>query len=81
MRKKGTNLRNSYQTKCLGGRSAALAATASNTAGTPIHQDVAAPLVRTHQMSENSPPRDMMVDQLLLTLTDVIRQHLQVKLQ
>lgn len=78
-KKKSTNLRNSPQTKGAGGNSAALVATTSNTAGTPIHQDAAALSVRTHQMSENRNPRDMMVDQLILTLTDVIRQHFRVK--
>ena len=73
MRKKGTNLRNSYQTKGVGGNSATLTTIASNTAGTPIHQEGAAPLVRNHQMSEIIPPRDRMVDQRILALIDVIR--------
>ncbi len=75
IRKKGANLRNPYQANGVGGSSAALAVTASNTAGTPIHQDDAAPSLRTHQMSENRNPRDTMVRQLVLSLTGFMRRY------
>ncbi len=75
MRKKGINLSNSYQIKGAGGNSAPLVITASNTAGTPIHQDDATPSVRLHQMSENRTPLEKMVDQLIFDFINVIRQH------
>ena len=74
--KKGTNLRNSYQTDGAGGSSAALVITAINTAGTPTHRDDAAPPVRLHQRSENRTPRDTMVDPQIFAFINVIRQHL-----
>ena len=73
------NFKTSYQTKGVCGSNCCRWATASNTVGTPIHQDVAAQSVRTHQMSENITPRDMMVDQLIFALIDAIRQLLLVK--
>jgi len=72
-RKKGANLRHSYQTRCAGGSSATLAITASTTAGTPIHQDEAAPSVRIHQMRSSMPVRDtILIKPLVVIFTDAL---------
>jgi len=53
-----------------------LTITASNTVGTPIHQDEATPPVRTNQIRRNSTPRDTIVNHLVLTLIVSIYQNL-----
>jgi len=74
------NLSNLDQARRVGGINALLAITASNTTGTPIHQDDAEPSVRIHQMIENRSPRDRLIEPLFVTLILFILYRLWVNL-
>ena len=61
--KTGTNRTTSNQLKCIGATNTKLMTNAATTAGTPSHQADATPSVSTHQINENTSPRDASADQ------------------
>lgn len=71
-KKNGRNLSNSYQTICCAGNSSQLTITASKTAGMPIHQESATPLLSSHQITRNNAIRETRLNPICVILIDAI---------